>query len=1118
MKKAFIISMKRVSYLFFLLVTTAICGQSSVLSTGTWFKVGITETGIHKIDRNTLDALGVSSGVNPQKIKLYGNGVKGVLPQANAEYRPEDLLENAIFVSGETDGSFDQNDYILFYGVGPDKQVWTDGGFEYEKNFYSDTAYYFIRVDDANGKRISSKASLLGSASAAITSFHDFITFEEDEVNLISSGRGWYGETLSSGESASFSHQINGLISPIELTLSAVSQSSENATFEVSTGSTLVGSVAIDAIPDGPGTTYSIKARQKTSVLTLPQSETFTLNITFDGNASGERGYIDFYHMTFHRNLRLYADETDFRWADNVGELLRYEVSSASGVTIWDVTDPVNVQSQQFSLSGNKAIFQSQSSEVEEFVIFSGSDFPIPFIFGGVPNQNLRGTVSYDGVIVVNPVFKNEAEMLAQFHRDHDGLDVGVVTTQEVFNEFSSGRLDVTAIRDYAKYIYNSGGNLKYLLLFGDCSYDYKYRTVNNVNFVPTYESRESFHPIFSYSSDDYFGFLEDGEGEWEETLAGDHTLEIGVGRLPAKTNEEAQALVDKIIYYSTSPNTLGKWRGNITYVADDGDGNIHARHVEDLSELVDTTYAQYNINKVLLDAFTQEASGSSETSSQARSALKTRIKNGTFSVNFIGHGNERLWMEEEILTKSDIEEMTNRNKLPIFVTATCEFGRYDDPIRVSGAEELLLLEQGGGIALLTTSRPVFASTNFSLNQAFHENIFRKEAGKNLRLGDVIRLTKNEGLEGPVNRNFTLLGDPMMMPAYPKLDVVINELGTELDTLSALEQVTLTGQVESGGVIVNDFNGLISVGIFDVKQSFKTKGQESAPYSYALRSNALFRGEATVTNGAFSFQFIVPKNISYKYQKGKLSLYAWDEESNRDAGGSSREFVVGGTEANVVVDTEAPEISMFLNDDTFVNGDIVGDSPLLIAELNDESGITTTRSGVVEGITLTIDGEIINLNDFYTASTDSYQSGVVVYPIQDLEAGTYYATLKVWDTHNNSSERTISFRVTDDPVLFVYNPIAYPNPVQGSTTFAFEHDREDEDLIISLLIYSPRGDVVSKSELLLENSQRRVEIPWNAQTDTGQSLVQGIYHSRIVIRSRLDGAMKEIAQKLVIVN
>lgn len=1089
--------------------------QSSVLSSGTWLKVGITETGIHKIDGNTLTAMGIAGSFDPRKIKIYGNGVKGILPQSNAQVRPVDLLENAIFVSGESDGSFDENDYVLFYGIGPNKESWTDSGFEYEKNIYSDTAYYFLRIDGADGRRIESKVSAVGTPSTTVTEFDDHITFEDDRLNLISSGRGWYGAIMGSGTSQTFNYQIDGLSSEIALNLIGVSQSSEPSTFDVTVGATSIGSISIAAVRQG---IYDIKAIQGEDVFTLPNSSNFTLEIGFDGNAAGERGFIDYYFLTFHRNLQLYTNETDFRWEGNIGDLIRYEVSNAAGNTIWNVSDPINVTSQLFSTEGSTAVFQSQSSQVEEFVVFSGSDFPTPFIFGNVQNQNIRAEVNFEGAIVTHPNFKVEAERLAQFHRDHDGLSVKVVTTTEVYNEFSSGRQDVSAIRDYARHVYETGATLKYLLLFGDCSYDYKERIPNNSNFVPTYESRESFDPILSHSSDDYFGFMEESEGEWLESRAGDHTMEIGVGRLPVKTIAEAQTIVDKIIHYSTSPNTLGSWRSDMTYVADDGDGNEHVRQVERLSELIDTTYALYNINKVLLDAFAQEASGSSEKSPQASSALKTRIKNGTFIVNFLGHGNERLWMEEEILTKEDISQLTNGNRLPIFVTATCEFGRYDDPIRVSGAEDLLLHEQGGGIALLTTSRPVFASTNFSLNQAFHENIYREENGQNLRLGDVIRLTKNEGLEGQVNRNFALLGDPMMSPAYPKMDIVINEIGNQLDTLSALEEVTFTGQIQSNGMLQSNFNGKLVVGIFDIRQSFKTNGQESSPYAYLLRSNALFRGEATVEDGEFSFSFIVPKNISYQFQKGKMSLYAWDEANNIDAGGSSRDFVIGGSNPNPVEDNTPPSINAYLNDPSFVNGDRVGDSPILVANIEDESGITTTQSGVVQGITLTIGDQVFNLNDFYTAESNDFKKGTVVYPMQELEPGSYSATIKVWDTHNIASTSTVEFTVADEPIFFVYNPIVYPNPVTGSTTFSFEHDRGDEDLHVTLIVYSPKGEVVSKRQVLFENSSRTVEIPWTAETNSGETLIRGVYFSRLIIRSRLDGAMKEITQKLVIVN
>lgn len=1111
-------TVKRVIYLFGILATSIAYGQSSVLSTGTWFKVGITETGIHKINRATLDALGVSNNIDPRKISLFGNGVQGILPQSNADERPKDLQENAILIAGESDGRFDPNDYILFYGVGPDKTQWSQNGFEFEKNIYSDTAYYFIRIEGSEGKRIASKQSLGTPTDVIVNSYDDQITFEDDDINLISSGRTWLGAVLTNGETRSFSHQMDGLASDIEVSVSAVGQSSANGTFNVAINEATVGSLAIPSVPTGSGSTYSVKARGDEQTFSIPMQSPIDLKLTYQGNTTNGRGFIDRYFMTFKRNLKLYSNQTIFRVYENSGSTLEYQIVDAGSAIIWDVSDPINVRTQQFDSQGAVLVFKSQAQEIEEFVVFTGSDFPTPFIFGPVSNQNLRGETGYDGLIITPPVFLNQANRLAQFHRDHDGLNVKVATLSQVYNEFSSGRQDVTAIRDYAKYMYDNGGTLKYLLLFGDCSFDYKNRVSPNTNFVPTYESRDSFHPIFSYSSDDYFAFFGDQEGEWIENTGGDHTMEIGVGRLPVKSKEEAQSIVDKIIYYSTSPKTLGKWRNEITYLADDGDFNIHARHVEELAELVDTTYAEYNINKLLLDAFDQESGASKDLSPKTTSALKTAIKNGTFYINFIGHGNERLWTEEEVLTRTTIAELTNRNKLPIFVTATCEFGRYDDPRQVSGAEELLLSGKGGAIALLTTSRPVFASTNFSLNQAFHENMFRKVDGKNQRLGDIIRLTKNEGLEGPVNRNFTLLGDPMMLPAFPKLEIVLDEQSSSLDTLSALEEVTFSGEVQLGGTTQSDFNGKLVVSVFDVKQSFKTKGQESAPYTYSLRSNALFRGEVAVVSGSFDFSFIVPKNISYSYAKGKMSMYAWDVINNRDASGSSSEFVIGGTAATFAEDTTPPDVSLYLNDANFKNGGVVGSSSLLIAEIADESGITTARSGVVDGITLQLNGTTTNLNDFYSATEDGFKKGMVIFPIQDLPPGRHTALLKIWDTHNNATITTIDFVVTDEPTLFVFNNAVYPNPVTDRSTFYFEHDREDEDLSVSIVVYSPRGEVVSQSDYLFTNSSRAIEIPWEANTNSGQRLYQGVYYYRLIIKSKLDGATKEIAQKLVIVN
>ncbi|MEQ9404155.1 MAG: type IX secretion system sortase PorU [Cyclobacteriaceae bacterium] len=1111
-------TVKALTLILVMLAAQAGFSQSSVLSDGDWYKIGIAETGIYRLNAADLSALGLVTGsIDPRTIKIYGNGAPGLLPQANSEPRTSDLSENAIRVAGESDGSFDSQDYILFYAVGPDEKIWTESGFTYEKNIYSDTAYYFITVGNENGKRIEDKENLSGPAQI-VSSFDDHITLEEDVNNLLGSGREWYGDLMNNKQTQRWQGTIEGITSDISITLGAASQSSELNFFSISNDDTFIGNLELQSIPVGPGTTYSIDGREAVETFTIGQTNTIDLAFTFEGNTSNSRGYLDFFILEFKRVLRLYGNQTIFRSIDNIGSLLEYRISTPENVLIWDVTDVLNISNQLFDNSGNLVSFKSQGSSPEEFVIFSGTEFPVPALLGKVNNQNLRGDTNYEGIIISNSLFLEEAEILAQFHREHDGLSVKVVTPGQIYNEFSSGRQDITAIRDYAKHVFDNGGKLKYLLLFGDCSFDYKYRQNDNTNFVPTYESRNSFHPIFSHSSDDYFGFFEDDEGEWTESASGDHTMEIGIGRLPAKTKVEAQVMVDKIIYYSTSANTLGKWKNQIAYLGDDGDGNIHAIDIEELSELIDTTYAQYRIDKLLLDAFNQEVGATKESSPETQRALKTRIKEGTFILNFLGHGNEELWMDEEILTNEIINKLTNRNKMPIFVTATCEFGRYDDPRQESGGEKLLLNSNGGAIALLTTSRPVFASTNFSLNEAFHRNVFRKIDGKNQRLGDIIRITKNEGLAGPVNRNFTLLGDPMMMPAFPQLDIEINELLSERDTVSALEEITFTGQILENGVIDTQFNGKLDIVIFDEKQTFRTKGQESSPYNYSLRSNALFRGESSVTNGGFSFTFVVPKTISYQFKKGKMSLYAWDTDQNKDASGSSTSFVIGGTVDSAQEDEVPPSVSMYLNDRSFQNGSTVGSSSVLFAEVSDENGITTTGNGLIQGISLVLNDEIINLNEFYSSDLDTYKSGMIVYPLQDLAPGDYSALLKIYDTHNNLTRREIRFTVLEGDILSIFNPKVWPNPAIDKTTFSFEHDREEEDLEISLIVYNSHGNLMNKSTYIYENSERLVEFEWAARTNSGQLLNRGIYFYRLIITSRLSGATKEIANKLVIDN
>lgn len=1137
----------RITYLLILvLLTLGVRGQS-VFSDGSWYKLGVTQGGIYMLDRDLItNVLGINvSSLDANTIKVYGfNG--GMLPQENSAAWYRDPPEIPLLRKGTQDGRLDNEDYLLFFAQGPDKtKIKTDGSLSYEKNLYSDTSYYFLTFGGDAGLQLEDLASQ-GEGILTINTFDDYLTYEKDETNILGSGREWFGERFggSSGVSRQdFNYEIPGILDSVGVFTHLIGQSESPGSFELLLNQNTLGTVAIDSIPsvtsysDFSRVRYTFRGTESYGVFSKNNFSSNDLRLTFRfdaGASSSGRAYIDYFILGFKRNLQLYGNQTQFRSTLSVGNAISYQIQNADpdDINLWDITDPVTPKIQQFVKAGNGIHFGSaQDTLLNEYIIFQGSDFPNPSFFGEVTNQNIKGQTSIDGLIISAPVFLNTAERLADFHQSNDGLSVAVVTTNQVYNEFSSGRQDISAIRNFIRYVWQNGGRLKYVLLMGDASYDYKNRLNNNTNFVPVYESRQSFHRLYSHSSDDYFGFLEDEEGYWDEGVLElyngtrfpigytDHTLDVGIGRLPVKNLEEADDVVNKIIRYATSVNALGKWRSEAVYMADDGDGAVHMRQSETVNKIVREGYAEVNVDRLYLDNF--------KTVESMQDAFLDKMTEGALILDFLGHGSPSALMQRNeenrlktVITIPLLEELKNRHRLPLFMTATCNFGQYDNPIFVSGGENMMLNPNGGAIALLTTTRAVFSSTNLPLNEAFQEAVLSKQNGRYPRLGDVIRQTKNNSLAGPINRNFALMGDPMLMLNYPGYEIVFDELESETDTLSALEKVTISGKVFDNSTEATYFNGSAIVTVLDIPRERYTLGLDNSPFEYQEQENALFRGAVSVTNGAFETTFIMPKNSSYRYQNGTITAYAFSEQDNIDASGASRSFVLGGTDRDAVQDTKSPSAQLYLNEPTFKNGDLVGSNSLFIAKLSDESGISISTNGFSQSLKLVLnDKEPIILNDFYTAELDDYTKGTIVYPIQNLEPGYYIAELTVWDTYNNSSSWPIEFRVSDKPILNLYDVINYPNPISAgsSTTFSFEHDRIGEELVVSLEIYDTHGRKVSSWTNTFDDSPRRIEyLKWDATNYSGQPIGKGVYFYRLEVSSTLDGGRASAVKRILI--
>jgi len=1122
-------------FLFFALfmgMGQPVLSQNSVLSSGKWYKVSVSKNGIYKIDASQFKKMGFDlSKTDPRKVKIYGNA-GGMLPQPNSTARPLDLTENAIYVQGESDGVFNSSDYIIFYGQGADLSYF-DGAreiFYYEKNLYADKNYYFITVGDTNGKRVGLSENVAGS-SPLINQFENFAYYELDQHNELKSGRDWFGEqfdfTTELTKSFTLSNVLSG--SSIKLVTDVMAKSFGGSSFNVSINGTQV--IQQNVLPI-PNTQYGIKGRDKrdtvlinADVVSATSRSTQEVKYQYVKSPSGTSiGYLDYFLLQVTQKLALYGQQTIFRSSASLQQdVSTFEVDQTTSQTVvWDITNPYEPRVQKAVYNDGKTTFATATSTLKEFVIF-GSGVSTPDLAGAVGNQNIKGGATPAFIIVTHPDFEAEALRLAAHRNSVSNLSTSVFTTEEVYNEFSSGRQDVTAIRDLAKYFYNkSPGTLKALLLMGKGSYDYKNRIVDNKNYIPMYESRNSLHPLLTYSSDDYLAFLEDNEGNWGEEPAVNHTMDISVGRVPVKSLTEAKNVVDKIIQYDTDLKSFGRWRKDMVFVADDGDFNLHQDDANDLAESVESAQPQFNIKKIYLDNFEQISKPSGKISPATNEQIENAFNRGSLVINYTGHGGERVWAQEKIFDDLLIERLENK-KLPLLVTATCEFGRQDDPVFISGAELCMLRKDAGAIALVSTSRPVNAATNFLLNQAFYSAFFQKEDNRYLSLGEIFRRTKNTSLSGVSNRNFSLIGDPSLRLAMPDYNIEVTEIKTAFGetTLKALSTVTVKGRITgSENEIISDFNGILDAILFDKKTSFVTRGDENQPYTYSQWFNSLFRGKASVSNGEFEFHFVVPKNIAYTIGTGKLSLYAFDEENRLEASGYSKDFTVGTSEPNPVADEESPIISLYIGDTTFKNGGIANPNTNLIAQLEDENGINISGYGIGNSIIgILDDGQTFVLNDFYEADLDDFTKGSISFPLSDLAPGKHAITVKAWDTHNNPVQGTINFVVSDGETLTIESFGNYPNPVQNETTLFFTHNRSGDDLQASLVLYDYNGQAVSSYEFDLPISNYEVNLlELSRHSPIFKNHSGAIYFARLVVRSLSNGSKNERVTKLIFSN
>lgn len=1084
--------------LFMVFWPAMMSAENSVLSSGNWYKMAISTTGMYKLTHAELAAMGLDvNNIDPRNIRIFHNG-GGVIPKTNNAFYPDDLAEIPIYVSGEDDGVFNVGDYIIFYARGP--VVWEYYGsrmmYGHVKNSYSDYSYAFLTVGEEPGLRVQTAEVPQTGTVTAVTSFVDYAVIDVDERNLNNMGRTWYFDPydVTTERSYTFSFPNIDASRQAKLRASLASRNSGNATFTLRhNGNQLYAKSFNDY-------TYSIYAWTDTTCNAnfTPSTDNVRIDVKYSRSLSSSIGWIDYLsinawrHLIMHNNMMIFrnpecADET---------KVFEYQLQDASSaIKIWDVTNPISPKAMSTTLSSATMRFKVNGAQNNEFVAFTDNGCSTPTFVGMVANQNLHALQDVDYLIVTHPDFLSQAERLKELHSRLDDLNIEIVEPQYIYNEFSGGAQDIGGIRALVRMLYNKGGehNLKYVLLFGDASYDYKNPSVC---FIPTWESLSSCSINKSIVTDDYYVCLDPTEGDMEMTAQ----IDLPIGRMPVTTLEEATAVIDKIeTYISGDSKVMSNWRNVVTFICDDED-SYFINTSEQLADSLSRWGADVITDKIYLDAYNQMATASGQRCPEMNEAINNRMDRGSLVVNYYGHGGEVGLGDERILTVDDINSWQNDKMIPLFVTATCEFSRFDDHTRTSAGEMVFTNKHGGAIAMVTTARTTSGSQ--SLLKRTYKNMFQMKNGEYPTMGEIYFHAKQDSNGNiPSTKVYVLFGDPALRLAYPKYNVILTQInGKDVsqsnDTLKALSTIELRGEVRDNfGVRMDDFNGDVTVSVYDKENTYRTKGDNGSPIKdFKLRNSMLFSGRATVENGEFNIRFMLPKDINYAYGNGLISFYATNYVV--DANGSYDNVIVGGYNHTALPDVDGPIARIFIDDTLFISGGITNENPVFYAFVKDENGINATGTGIGHDITATLTGatnKSYNLNAYYDAPSTLNDYGSIVYRLYNLNEGNHCITFRVWDIYNNSTTVAIEFTVVKSSNLTIENVCNAPNPMSGYTNFYFEHNQKG-DFDVTIRIYNINGQLVKTIKESRYGTSGRIDpVYWDGTSDSGMPLQSGIY-------------------------
>ncbi len=1082
-------------------VSINIYGQvSDQLFSGEWYKIEVPNQGVHSISKDWLeDQLGINlPSISNSSIQMYG--VPGGILDASSNYDDtERLLPISTLVDDGGDGSFDNPaDRILFYASGVD-DVSYDNETQRDqltKNIYTSTNYVYLRIGDNTILNRIATEEMASQPEVLVRQYQMSSFLHEDQVNLLDdfistqgSGQNWYGQELSN--TGSFSFSAKGLVPVSGLTEATVvarlaGRSSEREEITLRIGS-------------------EEENRTFTAVNTSNIEALYARDVTMEkevvGISSDDEIFVDFQKRD--RDARLWLDELSVHGTapieytsgalefNNILALATSDeaglsISSQTDLTIWNITDKRNISAVTPLTANDQLVISTNSDEVERFVAFSDDDISNPENASLVEFRNVIEEGKVDLLIITPPLLTAVATRLQDHRSSLSGLSSLVISPEEIYDVYSAGRQDPSAIRNYIRDLYRTHASFRYVLLLGDGSYDYRHLNQNyrDENLVPTYETVNSLDPLLAFPSDDFYALLDDDEGA---SLRGD--LDIAVGRIPVNTLSEGQEIISKIINYdlSRSTSTDGLWKTRVVFLADDEDNNIHINDADQIAEEMAETFPVANQEKIYFDAFRQESTPGGNRYPEASARLTNLVEGGALVVNYLGHGGPNGWGQERVLKLDDINGWNNFDRLPLVITATCSFTGFDDPSRTTAGEATMLNPLGGAVALFTTVRSVFASQNFRLTRQVFNHMWTKEGGAFLSIGEIMRRAKNDNPNDATNgRKFFLIGDPTLQLAIPNLDIRTDRINgltlTEDDDpirVSALDQVSIEASIiDNIGNVMSTYNGLADIIIYDKPQSLQTLGNDERSFvkTYRSQQNIIYQGRAEVINGKIETTVTIPVDIDYNIGAAKISYYTTGENLP-EAIGFTEALLVGGASTNPIQDDLPPTIEVFLNNRSWTEDQEVPTINTAIIDLSDDFGINLSTSAIGHEVTAVIDGDARTtqiLTSLYQASALDPTSGSIFVDLEELEPGPHTLEITAFDIANNVASEVISFVVSEDFERSITNIDISPNPLIDQGNFLIETDLPDELVSVEIETFDELGRRINQTTKTIMNSNGQI--------------------------------------------